>query len=90
VRAGLTARVQALVDAWEELVRLAQEGGYPRVYSPWDRGRPPTARNLLRQVLDTPELQAPPEAELFTAPTSMRDVEPSTHLWLRSRLGGQG
>jgi hypothetical protein len=43
---------------------------------------------MLRQVLDTPEAQAPPEAKLFTAPASMRDVEPSTHLWRRSRLGG--
>jgi hypothetical protein len=89
-RAALTARAQALVAAWEELVRLALEGGYQRVYSPWDRGRPAASRDLLRQVLDTPEPQAPPEAELFTAPTSMRDVEPSTHLWLRTRLGGRG
>jgi hypothetical protein len=88
-RAALTARAQALVAAWEELVRLALEGGYQRVYSPWDRGRPAASRNLLRQALETPEPQAPPEAELFTAPTSMRDVEPSTHLWLRTRLGGQ-
>ena len=69
-------------------MRIAVEGVYQRVYSPWDRGRPPASRNLLRQVLDTPESQAPPEAGLFTAPTSMRDVEPSTHLWLRTRLGG--
>ena len=89
VRAALTARAQALVAAWEELARLALEGGYQRVYSPWDRGRPAASRNLLRQVLETPEPQAPPEVELFTAPTSMRDVEPSTHLWLRTRLGGR-
>lgn len=90
VRAGLTARAQALVEAWERLARTATEGGYRRVYSPWDRGRPSTDRWMLRQVLDSPELQAPPEAALFTAPASMRDVEPSTHLWLRTRLGGRG
>jgi hypothetical protein len=88
VRAALTARARALVAAWEELVRLALEGGYQRVYSPWDRAKPPNYRALLRQVLDTPEPQAPQEVALFTAPTSMRDVEASTHLWLRSRLGG--
>jgi hypothetical protein len=88
-RASLTARAQALVDAWERLAQLAPEGGYQRVYSPWDRGKPANARWLLRQVLDAPESQAPSEAMLFTAPTSMRDVEPSTHLWRRTRLGGQ-
>jgi hypothetical protein len=90
VRAALTLRVRALIEAWERLALLAPQGGYRRIYSPWDRGKGGTDRPMLRQVLDRPELQAPPEAKLFTAPASMRDVEPSTHLWLRSRLGGQG
>jgi hypothetical protein len=90
VRAALTVRVRELVEAWERLAQLAPQGGYRRIYSPWDRGKGGTDRPMLRQVLDRPELQAPPEAKLFTAPASMRDVEPSTHLWLRSRLGGQG
>jgi hypothetical protein len=89
VRAGLTARARALVDAWERLAQIAPEGGYRRIYSPWDRGKGGTDRPMLRQVLDRPQFQEPPEAKLFTAPSSMRDVEPSTHLWLRSRLGGQ-
>jgi hypothetical protein len=87
-RAGLTARARALVEAWEELARTAVEGGYRRVYSPWDRGKSNADRVFLRTVLDPPESQAPPEVELFTAPTSMRDVEPTTHLWRRTRLGG--
>jgi len=90
VRANLTLRAQGLVDAWERLAQIATEGGYRRVYSPWDRGKSAADRTMLRQVLDRPEDQAPPEAKLFTAPTSMREVEPSTHLWLRSRLGGKG
>lgn len=88
VRAELTRRAQELVAAWERLAQLAPQGGYRRIYSPWDRGKGGTDRPMLRQVLDTPEAQAPPEAKLFTAPASMRDVEPSTHLWRRSRLGG--
>lgn len=90
VRDGLTARARALVEAWERLAKLAPEGGYRRIYSPWDRGKGVADRPMLRQVLDSPEIQAPPEAKLFTAPASMRDVEPSTHLWLKSRLGGEG
>lgn len=89
-RASLTVRAQGLVDAWERLAQIAADGGYRRVYGPWDRDRSAADRTLLRQVLDRPEAQAPPEAKLFTAPTSMREVEPSTHLWLRSRLGGKG
>jgi hypothetical protein len=90
VRAGLAARARALVAAWERLARIAPEGGYRRIYSPWDRGKSGTDRPMLRQVLDAPEVQAPAEVKLFTAPTSMREVEPSAHLWLRSRLGGHG
>jgi hypothetical protein len=89
VRASLTARAGALVAAWERLAEIAAEGGYRRVYSKWDRGKPAGSRPMLRQVLDTPEPQAPAEAALFTAPSSMRDVEPSTHLWLKSKLGGK-
>lgn len=88
VRTGLTARIRALVDAWESLAQTAREGGYRRVYSPWGPDRNNADKTMLRQVLDPPEPQAPPEAKQFTAPTSMRDVEPSTHLWKKTRLGG--
>jgi hypothetical protein len=90
VKAGLTARVRALVEAWESLARTAREGGYRRVYSPWAPDKGTNSKPMLRQVLDTPDPQDPPEAKLFTAPTSMRDVEPSTHLWRKTRLGGKG
>lgn len=90
VRAGLTARARALVDAWERLAEIAPSGGYRRIYSPWDRGRGATDRQMLRTVLERPQDQEPREVEMFRAPSSLRDVEPSTHLWLEKRLGGKG
>ena len=91
VRTGLASRARLLVEAWEHLAALAPGGGYRRIYSPWDRGKGATDRPMLRQVLDRPQAQEPPEAEMFKAPASMRDVEPSTHLWLkRGHLGGRG
>ncbi len=90
VRAGLVTRARLLVEAWERLAALAPGGGYRRIYSPWDRGKGATDRWMLRQVLDRPQGQEPPEVEMFKAPASMRDVEPSTHLWLRrGHLGGR-
>lgn len=91
VRASLTERARALVDAWERLAQIAPGGGYRRIYSPWDRGKGITDRQMLRTVLERPQDQEPREVEMFKAPSSLRDVEPSTHLWLeKGRLGGKG
>ncbi|MES1244262.1 MAG: DISARM system helicase DrmA [Acidobacteriota bacterium] len=90
VKAGLAKRARALVESWEKLAQDARDGGYRRVYSPWAADRNTSDKPMLRQILDPPDPQAPPEAKDFTAPTSMRDVEPSTHLWRKTRLGGQG
>jgi len=90
VRAGLVERARALVDAWERLAEIAPGGGYRRIYSPWDRGRGATDRQMLRTVLERPQDQEPPEIEMFRAPSSLREVEPSAHLWLaKGRLGGK-
>ncbi|RMH17506.1 MAG: helicase [Acidobacteria bacterium] len=80
----LRQRGRQLIDAWERLVRQAREGAGQRCYSPFDverRGKP-----LLHTVLD-PEHRDDDERR-FVAPTSMRDVEPSVHLWAVRRLGG--
>ena len=90
VRAGLTARARALVEAWERLAQIAPGGGYRRIYSPWDRGKGVTDRQMLRTVLERPQDQEPREVEMFRAPSSLREVELSTHLWLsKGRLGGK-
>lgn len=85
--AQVRQRLTSLLDAWQVFIRETQAGGAPRPYSRFDpagRGHKP----LLRQVLDPPGDASPDELR-FEAPTSMRDVEPSVHLWLTRRpLGG--
>lgn len=77
-----------LLDAWETLAREAAEGAGGRRYSRFDldkRG----GRPLLFQVLEPDRPEAGTLDARFAAPTSMRDVEPTVHLWLeRQPLGG--
>jgi hypothetical protein len=66
---------QAILDAWEKLA-LEDE---PRRYSSLEK----TAKGkaLLYSVLDPEERDD--DEKRFAAPTSMRDVEESAHLWVR-------
>ncbi len=80
LRQSVRARALGLVDAWVGLAS-AQHGGlqYAR-----ETGQYPP---LLRQPLD-PELgRIPKEARQFTANRSLRDVEPSVGLWLKTPDG---
>lgn len=75
-----------LLETWKSIVASTPEETAKARYSPFDRektGGPP----LLHTALD-PNAPDPmtPEGR-FRAPTSMRDVEETTHLWLRPRLG---
>jgi hypothetical protein len=84
-----TGRGNNLLDAWENLVSEARKAAARRSYSPFDLDRS-AGKPLLKTALgeDRPE-EGTDEAK-FVAPTSMRDVEPSVHLWLeRRRLGGR-
>ncbi len=90
LRDAVLGRCKHLLDTWERIARRATEAAGERVYSRYDR----ECRNrkaLLHTVLeDDPALLSEGEED-FTAPTSMRDVEPSVHLWIeRQRLGGKG
>ena len=79
---------KALLDSWETVVRAAREGAGGRRYSPFDLDRQ-GGRPLLFTALD-PDAPAGGDDARFEAPTSMRDVEPSVHLWLqRQPLGGR-
>lgn len=75
VRAGLERRGRELFERWHDYVERAEADAYHRTYSPWEGSR---ESPLLRTVLDAGRDPAPG----FTAPTSMRDVEPSVHLWV--------
>jgi hypothetical protein len=90
VAAAVTTRGEALVDAWWRLAEDAPAGGFFRTYSPYERGGggAGSAKPLLYTVLDSDRPAAGTDDALFAAPTSMRDVEPVTHLWVeRGRLG---
>jgi hypothetical protein len=87
---NLRGRGQALLDAWETLVKDARdEGAARRSYSRFDLDK--SAGNpLLYMVID--EDPPPPNTDeaRFAAPTSMRDVEQQVHLWIERRsLGGR-
>ena len=87
---SLTDRGQNLLDAWERLVLEAQqEAASRRAYSPFDLDRT-AGKPLLHTVLDQEDHDLGGDEAKFTAPTSMRDVERTVHLWLeRRQLGGR-
>jgi hypothetical protein len=67
-------------DAWERVIDKARAGAATRVYSKNDG-----AANLGLPLMYTATDEPPDDndARQFEAPTSMRDVEPSVHVWLR-------
>ncbi|MCA9677588.1 MAG: DISARM system helicase DrmA [Myxococcales bacterium] len=78
------ARARDLADAWNSKVAEERDKNIERGYSPFD---------LDRKGLGAPMLLPPGERPIdevqqkFAAPTSMRDTEPTVHLWLRYALG---
>jgi hypothetical protein len=74
---------RSLLDAWISLVRASREGAGARCWSPFDRGH--QGKPLLFSAL---EKEPPPKGSddaRFAAPTSMRDVEATTHIWVERR-----
>jgi hypothetical protein len=74
------ARGRSFLDAWERVVDKARGGAASRTYSMNDR-----AGNEGLPLLFTAgdELPDDHDARSFQVATSMRDVEPSVHVWLR-------
>jgi hypothetical protein len=86
----LRMRGHNLLDTWTDLVRSTPEEPKQRRYSKFDRekvgGKP-----LLYTPLDEERPGADTPDGRFAAPTSLRDVESTAHLWLIGRrLGRQG
>jgi hypothetical protein len=71
-----------VLDRWQTLIAEAKEGG-ARTYSPYDVER--SGVPLLHTALDEKQAldRGDPAGHRFVAPTSMRDVEPTVHLWLK-------
>jgi hypothetical protein len=82
-------RAQNVVDAWTNIVvKAKQEEASTRSYSRFDKEQ--GSKHLLFTPLDDATPEAGTDEAKFSAPTSMRDVEPVVHLWLmRGRLGGK-
>ena len=74
------ARGKSFLDAWERVVDKARAGAAIRVYSKNDRAG---SEGLWLLFTASDEPPADHDARCFQVPTSMRDVEPSVHVWLR-------
>jgi len=74
------ARGRNFLDAWERVAEKAKTGAASRTYSWMDRAES-KGTALLFTASDDPPIDH--DARAFQAPTSMRDVEPSVHVWLR-------
>lgn len=79
----LEALAGRIVDRWSTFIAEAKAGGARRCYSPYDVSRPGTP--LLWTALDESRAREKglPTLDHFVAPTSMRDVESTVHLWLK-------
>ncbi|TKC98159.1 DISARM system helicase DrmA [Polyangium fumosum] len=79
--AGLVeARGKSFLDAWERVIDEAKKGAATRTYSKNDRAGN-EGKTLLFTANDDPP--ADHHERYFQVPTSMRDVEPNVHVWLR-------
>lgn len=76
----IARRGKSFLDAWERVVDAARKGAATRQYSEYD-GRKNEGKWLLYTAND--DRPADRDEREFLAPTSMRDVEPSVHVWVR-------
>jgi len=90
MRESLRDRGEKVIEAWQKLVKVARhEAAGKRSYSPFDKDKT-AGKPLLYTVIDDNPPEPNSDDARFAAPTSMRDVEPSVHLWLERRsLGGK-
>lgn len=80
VLARLRERVDVLVAAWSQIVEHRVSEGTSIKYSSWEEPR--SARSLLSTAVDDLVGEDAALLDQFRAPTSMRDVEPSVHIWV--------
>jgi hypothetical protein len=79
----LAGRVTDLLDEWVKLSRAQESVGAGLQYQREEGGAPP----LLHEPLDKELAKMPRSAQKFKAQRSLRDVEPSVNLWVRSLDG---
>ncbi len=87
---ALGDRARKIIEAWQKLAKEARhEGATKRCYSRLDKDKT-AGKPLLFTIIDDDPPPTHSDDARFAAPMSMRDVEPSVHLWLERRsLGGR-
>jgi hypothetical protein len=90
VESELRILAQRVLDRWSMFIADAKAGGAQRCYSPYDLDR--AGVPMLHTALDEKRAQelGMTDTRHFVAPTSMRDVEPTVHLWLEPAGAGGG
>ncbi|MFH1465082.1 MAG: DISARM system helicase DrmA [Pseudomonadota bacterium] len=82
--ARIASRLTLLLQQWQEIIVGVQGDGQFLKYSPWEKGQAGT--NLLSTAVDDLHGNHAELLDHFRAPTSMRDVEPSVHIWVDQPL----
>ena len=80
VQASLEQRIDHLLTHWKDLVHEVREASGSLRYSPWEK--PDKYKAMLSTAVDELVGEDAKLREHFRAPTSMRDVEPSVHVWV--------
>ena len=81
LRVRVRQRADDLLDSWEQIAHDYQQKAIALQYNRSEIG---AAQPLLREILD-PELASLPRVHWkFRANRSMRDVEPSVNVWMRT------
>jgi hypothetical protein len=83
VEKGLRILARRVLDRWSTIIAAARDGASQCCYSPYDVDR--AGVPMLHTALDAKRAQdkGMSTTNHFVAPTSMRDVEPTVHLWLK-------
>lgn len=84
IDAYLRARVKDLLDSWTRVAKKQQDVGARLVYQRFEQT---AGKALLRQPLEAPDPDLGQDGRKFKAPRSLRDVEPSVNLFVRTLDG---
>jgi hypothetical protein len=80
LRQKLKKRIEDLLDAWSDLASTYQNQGVAMQY----QTEVGAAKRLLYEFLNSELKEVHPKHRMFRANRSMRDVEPSVNLWVKT------
>jgi hypothetical protein len=86
LQAVVRARANDLLDSWASVARRQREAGARLRYQAYEGNDGPA---LLHTPLDPELSRLDRDARKFKAPRSLRDVEPSVNLWLKTLEGAE-